>query len=256
MARLQRMSNENHMSVFDSLNVDHVPLDKRSPEIKKKAQKQRDDSWQENRAAAKLSHNNIDEIDIYRKDKSIRSARCGTDGISHDKSAESGFGTAGRNTISDSETLDRISESRSNKELTTEEKRDTAEARRQKEAEWRQSHSHLPGETDEDFMKRRNIPIGNASVGSNKKQWVPSGKISMFDEQDFQRVADDHSADKFKTPKLKDDSWKQVRKAETTRDRQNGLIDGLSSSSDNSSYQNMHKNATDRMFNILNQKDK
>lgn len=253
MRKIQKVSNEGKLSVFDVLASQHEPLKNRDPEMKQPVQKEADRSWAVESEAPKLRHNTPDEVDLFRSSKSVRSARCGDDGITDEGGVPSGFGIAGRNSLFDSEVISRLADQQTSKEKTAEERSSTESIRQAKAEEWRSAHQSQLGESEEDFMARKASSINSASAGESKRQWVPNNAISMFDDADFERLAETEQVEK---EAKQDDSWRQVKKAESLQDRENNLVDRLAEDAQSSGYRNMHQDATDRLFNILSNEDK
>ncbi len=146
MAPIQKTSDQNNMSVFETLMNDHVPLKERTPEMKSNTQTERQKEaqsidqtkraeWDNQEAASasnKLVHNNTDEIDLMRGPSSIRSARCAPDGITNDGGSGRFVGSNKNNTFNDA-LLDIIANSKTSKEITAEEKMTANDMRQQKQ---------------------------------------------------------------------------------------------------------------------------
>lgn len=263
MSKLRKNSDQNSLSVFDVLASNHVPLAKREPEMKQPRQKKvADRSWEEESAAPKLRHNNIEDVYSARTGSSIRSARCAPDGISENGGPSNGFGVANRNSIFDSEVLNRLAENETAKEKTAAEKSNSYEMRKQKQEEWAASMQPKIGESDEDFMARKAASVSVSRSGSdisNKRQWVKQNSISMFDNGDFERFRAPEGESIQPRQKESDHSWRVAKRASKIQDIESESIERLSSAGQESSYKNMHKSATDRLFDIIqknsNQKD-
>lgn len=251
--RIQKISNENTLSIFDVLASKQEPLKDRQPEMKQKVVKEKDRSWVEASKAATLSHNTPDVVDLGRKGNSVRSARCSAEGITNEGGSENGFGVAGKNSIFDSDVLSRLAESQSNKENTVAEKKTANDIRTQKSQEWKTESQMHVGETESEFMSRKSsLELESRSIETNRRQWTPQNTISMFDNNDFERIADSVGENLQKRVAKKDNSWRQAKKAETIQDQQNGMIDRLSGSASDSEYKNRNQSATDRLFDVLN----
>lgn len=251
--RIQKISNENTLSIFDVLASKQEPLKDRQPEMKQQVVKEKDRSWVEASKAATLSHNAPDVVDLGRKGNSVRSARCSSEGITNEGGSENGFGVAGKNSIFDSDVLSRLAESQSNRENTVAEKKTADDLRTQKSQEWKTESQMHVGETEAEFMNRKSaLSLESRPVETNRRQWTPKNAISMFDNSDFERIEDSVGENLEKRVASKDNSWRQAKKAETIQDRQGDMVDRLSESSSNSDYKNRNQNATDRLFDILN----
>jgi hypothetical protein len=248
--RIQKVSNENSLSVFDVLASQHQPLKDREPEMKQPTQKVADRSWAEESPAAKLEHNTPDEIDLARKANSIRSARCAPDGITNE-GGSSVANTSGKNSIFDSEVLSRLADEQTNKEKTAEERASSAQLRSEKAAEWKAASQLQIGESEAEFMARNDSTIRSASTEQNRRQWVPQNSISMFDNADFERIQKSAGEEIEPRQYAKDDSWRQAKKASTFQQRQSDMVDGLSAEAQDNGYRNQHQDATDRLFDIL-----
>jgi len=251
--KIQKISNENTLSVFDVIASKQEPLKDRQPEMKQPVVKEKDRSWVEASKAPTLSHNTPDVVDLGRKGNSIRSARCSTEGITNEGGSENGFGVAGKNSIFDSEVLSRLAESQSNKEQTIAEKKTANDLRDQKSQEWKTESQMHVGETESEFMDRKSsLELESRSIEANRRQWTPQNAISMFDNSDFERIEDSVGENIERRVASKDDSWRHAKKAETVQDKQSDMIDRLSDSALNSEYKNRNQNATDRLFDVLN----
>lgn len=253
--KINKVSNENRLSVFDVLASNHVPIKDREPEMKKPMQKTADRSWAEPSPAAKLEHNNPEITDLARKGTSIRSARCATDGITNEGGSPSGFGIAGKNSIFDSDILSRLAGMESNKEKTAEERSSTAAIRKEKANEWKAASCAQIGEEEEAFLAKRATSVHALNTETNRRQWVPQNAISMFDNADFERVQETPGQSIEPRKTAKDTSWKMPKKAQSIQAEQSKMVDRLSESAEDSSYRNMHQDATDRLFDILNRQD-
>lgn len=252
--RIRKVSDENQLSVFDVLASNHVPLKDREPEMKQPRQKEADRSWAEDSPAAKLEHNTPDEVDLARRGNSIRSARCAPDGITNEGGSSNGYGVSGRNSIFDSEVLDRLAEAETNREKTAQERASANDIRKEKADEWKAASQQQLGEGDEDFEARRGPSVNRLDTETNRRQWVPQNSISMFDNADFERIAESQGESIQPRQASKDDSWRQAKnaKAHSIQEKQNDMVDRLTeASSEDSSYRSMHQDATDRLFNIL-----
>ena len=248
--KIRKVSDEKQISVFDVMASNHVPIKNREPEMKQPRQKEADRSWAEESPAAKLEHNTPDEINLYRKGNSIRSARCAPDGITNEGGSDNRYGVAGRNSIFDSGVLDRVAETEDNREKTAQEKTSANALRKDKAEEWKAASQPQIGEGEEDFMSRRGDSVNRLDTEANRRQWVPQNAISMFDNSDFERLAETPG----QSIEPRKASWRQANnaKSKTIQKKQSEMIDRLSDNSvEDSSYRNAHQDATDRLFNIF-----
>jgi len=273
MGRIQKVSDQHKMSIFDAMANNQQPLGEQSydrthsaqnaphrrvPELKKSTPTSREiekqeleaeryASWEENGRHPTLSHNTPDEIDLVRKGDSIRSARCAPDGITNEGGSGRGIGSS-RNSIADDEYLDRMSEAQTNKEATVEERRAWEAVRAIKEAEYRDAHYPRLGENEAEYLARRGDGVTPNHTAYRSGKWVPYGQISMFDDQDFERIPER----KMETREAKkDDSWQQVKRASTMQDSSGRYVDSLTPEREGSNYKNLHKDSVDRLFDSL-----
>lgn len=261
MGRIQKVSNQSQINIFEALMNDHVPLKDRTPEIRKNTPTTKDkeiqdnsqsrrDEWDNIKSAEadtpKLRHNFLDEVDLTRNSSSIRSARCAPDGITNNKSSDRFVGS-NSNSVWSADDLDKIANSSTAKENMAEERESSKKMRDLKQAEYRNSQLPKLGESEESYLTNKGDSItSNHTQGGGYNP--PAGKISIFDNEDFERVSD-HKMEVRKAKK--DDSWKTPRRNMSTKDMGDGLIDKLSSDSEDSKYKSLHKNSVDRIFEAI-----
>ena len=250
MARIQKTSQEHNLSIFDTLDQKHISIEDRQPEMKQPRQKESsfDHSVGGATAAPKLSHNSIDEIDMVRGKSSVRSARCGN--ISNDLSSNNAMGVAGKNTICNPDFLDKLAEAVTNKERTLAEKDSIQNQRSTRQSDYKNSGAVKLGEDDEAYLARNASSIDSSSREANNKGWVPNGTISIFDNEDFERVQPTLGEQMTKKEASKDDSWRSYSKNATVRDQGLSAFDKMAESHD-SEYRNHHQDSTDKLFEIL-----
>lgn len=249
MGKLQKISTEQQINIFESLLTKHVPLNKREPEMKNPQQEsQRDRSWESSSVSPKLVHNTPDEIDLVRKGSSIRSARCASEGGITDIGGSGRWVGASRNSIANDKLLDSLSKAISSKEATAEEKRASKAVRQMKQDEYKAAHSPQIGD---DAPTQKGANITSVSAQSVSPYRAPMGKISIFDNFDHERVKPLPGETMEKRETKKDTSWQHGKKASTMQDATNRYIDDISNQPQPSNNKNLHKSATDRLFETL-----
>lgn len=248
MARLQKTSQEKSVGIFDALLNQHVPLKDRQPDMKQpKADKVRDRSWEKTSAHASLTHNNIDGVDLGRNGHSIRSAACGDDGITN-MGGSGRFVGANKSCSMSSNVLDKISQIMTAKEATLEEKRASKSVRKTQQSEFREANSPKIGD-DYAPQKGSNIASNHTKMANG---YTPGlGKMSIFDNKDFERVQDLPGEKMEKRQAKKDDSWKEIKKAQTMQDAGGKFFDAISDKPQESGYKSSHKSTVDRLFSAL-----
>lgn len=257
MGRLQKTSNERQTGIFDAMFNKHVPLNQREPEMKMAQQeKERDRSWETQSSAPKLAHNTLDETDLVRSGRSIRSARCAPEGITNLGGSGKQVGVS-RNSIADRDLIDRIAKAATSKEATAEERRASKSIRELQQKEFRTAHGPKIGESEAAYLSQREASISSPGGQMSSRYAPPVGKISIFDNSDFERLTPTAGEQMQKREAKKDDSWQQVRKAQTTKDVANRVFDNLAGQSQDNGYKSVQKEATDRLFDaIINGKKK
>lgn len=267
MSKIRKVSEQSTLSIFDFLDSPPKPLNEisydqinrdqsdfyksefkkdaltdRQKEIKDTNNKRKEDLSQIQRQA-KLEHNSFDEIDLMRSGRSIRSARYDTkDGIT-DTGGSSLFGMQSRMPQQESKEL-------TNREITELRKEASAQIRKKKEEEYRQSHLPMIGE-DESYSREDSRKIASNSVVESSQHLKQSGTISMFDNVDFERIQD--KTMEVRSPKSKDDSWKKVQKTSSYQDREKNMIDSFlnQSNSDQNQTDNFREDTTSRLYNAM-----
>lgn len=248
MGKLQKISNESSPSVFDALFTKHQSLKDREPEMKSaRAETPKDRSWATLNPAPKLQHNDFEEIDLVRGSHSIRSARCGEGGISNNGGTGRFIGS-NKDASMSSKNLDAINQEKTAKEATSEEKKSSASIRNLREAEYRQSQSPRIGD---DYVPANGSTISKSNGGMNSRYSPGAGKMSIFDNADFERVQDLPGEKMEKKVASKDNSWQEVKKNQTLQDANGKLFDNLTSESQKSGYKSVHNQTVNRLFDAM-----
>jgi hypothetical protein len=251
-----RKQSEN-LNVVDSLlkitnNTNYrKEVAERSPEMKQEKKTEKDRSWATSKGCSRTEYNNP----IARNSSSIRSARCSTEGITDIGGPNKHVNVTGKNSIWNSEVLSEIAKLSSSKEMTQQEKISSSELRQQKQSEYKQSISPRYGD---EVIKEKANSVSLATANSGGKGWVQSNKISMFDENtNFDRLTAltariNPTVEKEK----KIAEMKVVSKSLSSKDISSKFIDNILNQEDSSSYKSLHKDASERLFKILAEKNK
>lgn len=288
---IDKVSNQGKISIFDVLeaqskaptrsNEDMKPktdwageANQRQPEMKAAWRKQREDQKKAERQHVfdieaqkerKLSHNSTeaDTNDPTRTGRSIRSARSGN-------IKEEGGPTGqikGRNSIFNPDAIVEAINAKNTQDIINqaEGKRQTRKA----EAEKKYRESQIPQVSEDDYAFRNGSSIIPAQGASGMRDpnngKVPTSKMSIFDNSDFERL-EATAGEKMekKSGKKKDDSWREPSKTRSTREVSNEMFDRMAAQAEKGNEQilkngNPRKNANslfDNLMNILDKKDK
>ena len=254
MGRLQKVQNQTQVSIFEALLNEHVPVKDRQPEMKKESARTAErqaraeanrEEWEVRSESPKLRHSNPAEVDLARRGNSIRSARCASTGITNERGSGRYVGSSKNQTPVSA--LDAAIEKMTKREATAEEKRASSELRSMRQAEYRSAQSPRLGEADESILTGKAANITSNHAQQSSRYAAGAGKISIFDNSDFERIPER----KMEVRQAKtDDSWKQPKKAFSSKDATNRLVDGLGSQN-NSEHKSLHKDATDRLFDAI-----
>lgn len=257
MGKLQKTSSEKQISVFDAILNSHVPLNQRQPEMKQPKQDQpKDRSWAAISTAQKLAHSTPDEVDLVRSGRSIRSARCSTEGITNIGGSGNQVGSS-RNSVANKDLLDKIAALSSSSERTKEERKASKNMREMKQQEFRSANSPKIGEDEAAQLSRKSASLNSSSGQMSSRYMPPTGKISIFDNSDFERLEATAGEKMAKREAKKDDSWQKVSKAHTSRDVANKVFDNLAEQPAKNNYKSIQNESSDRLFNaIMNSKKK
>lgn len=251
MGRLQKSSNEHKTGIFDAMFNKHVPLNQREPEMKQpKQDKERDRSWEVSSKAEKLAHSTPDAVDLSRNGRSVRSARCASEGIT-DLGGSGKFIGASRNSVANKELLDKIAKTMTSKESTSEERRASKSIRELQQKEFRTAHNGKIGDDDAAYLSRKSANVSSQGGQMSSRYSPPVGKISIFDNSDYERLQPTAGEKMEKREAKKDDSWQQVKKAQTTKDVANKVFDDLSGSAQDNGYRSVQKESVDRLFGAI-----
>jgi len=259
MGKLQKVSGQHSINIFEAILNDHVTAKDRTPEIKANSpttkqsekdsrSKDKRNEWETPSVSQKLSHNNPEEIDLTRRGNSIRSARCESTGITN-QGGSGRFVGASKNSIANAEFLDQVAKMQTNRESTTEEKRASASVRKMKQAEYRSANGPRVGESEEAYLSARGNGVTPNHRAQGNKYTPGIGSISIFDDKDFERIPADHKMEV--RAQVKDDSWKIPTKAKTIGDSGNRLFDNLTDQSEASKGKSLHRDSTDRLYEAL-----
>jgi hypothetical protein len=251
MGKLQKTSNEHKTGIFDAMLNKHVPLNQREPEMKQpRKEAERDRSWETLSDSPKLAHSTPDEVDLVRSGRSVRSARCAPEGIT-DMGGSGKFIGSSRNSIADKAFLDHIAKSATSKEATAEERRASKAMRDLKQQEFRSGQNQKIGEADAAYLSRKGSSIASPG-GQIANRYMPGvGKMSIFDNSDFERVQPTAGEKMEKREVKKDNSWQQAKKAHTSKDVVNKVFDELSGNAQDNGYKSVHKDSVDRLFDAI-----
>jgi len=251
MGKIQKASEEQNIDIFKAIFDKHIPLKNRACEIKQaKANKQRDRFWETTSTSSKLSHNTPDEVDLVRTGKSIRSARCASNGITNEGGSGNQIG-ASRHSVANADFLAKIASLPTSKECTKEEKRASKNIRSLKQTEYKESQQMRVGEEEIDQLSKKSSSIASSRVDQRGRYIPPLGKISIFDNSDYERLQPTAGELMEKREYKKDTSWQQVKKAQTITDTSSKAFDDLSSQSQDNGYKNLHQSSVDRIFNAI-----
>jgi hypothetical protein len=90
------------------------------------------------------------------------------------------------------------------------------------------------------------------STTSLSGRYTPGmGKMSIFDNSDFERVQDLPGEKMEKREVVKDNSWQEVKKAKTLQDVNGKLFNDLTSEKKDTDSKNLRQSSVDRIFNAL-----
>lgn len=203
--KIQKSSN------FDSLFTSNVPegsFEDHVPELKKnikKESKTKDTSWRqlENQKAMKRSA----EGDLGKN----RILNSGVGGEKNEKNSLNFIGSQNKNSIWNSEKLQALSGTPSDDEKTAQEKDRVKKVK----AGWEKERLDEISKGIIENALDGGVKSANVQDGSTGKRDLPQNNISIFDENDFQRIPDKTSGEKLKDkPKVaKDESWKKTGKS-------------------------------------------
>lgn len=248
MGKLQKISTEKSPSIFDAIFTKHQSLKDREPEMKSaRVEPERDRSWATLNPAPKLQHNDFEEIDLVRGAHSIRSARCGEGGISNN-GGSGRFVGANKDSSMTSKSLDGVKEQMTSKEATAEEKKSAAAVRSLREAEYRQAQSPRIGD---DYVPANGSAISKSNGNMNSRYYIGAGKMSIFDNADFERLQDLPGEKMEKRVVSKDNSWQEVKKNQTLQDADGKLFDNLTAESQKSGYKSIQQQSVNRIFDAM-----
>jgi hypothetical protein len=245
-----------NISVFDSLFSQNKgdyrkEVNERQPEIKQDKVVERDRSW----ATNKIAQNNYGDT-IARNGNSIRSSRCASaGGITNDGGSGKQIGSASANSIWNTNALDSVANTLSNKEATQIEKASANKVRMMKQAEYKQSISPKLG--DETPVLEKGASISSATAKSAGKGWVPVNQISLFDNNDnFDRLTalENRVNPKVEATHKKVADVHSAKTVKSSKDATNNLVESLMDNNKNTDYKSVHSDAVDRLFNIINKK--
>lgn len=287
---MDKVSNQNKISIFDVLeaqakaptrsNEDMKPktdwageANQRQPEMKSAWRKQREEQKKaerqhifdiESQKERKLSHNSTEaeSNDETRTGHSIRSARTGN--IKEDGGSSGQI--KAQNSIFNPDAIVAAINAKSTQEIINQ-----AEGKRQTrrtEAEKKYRESQIPDVSQDDYAFRNASSIIPAKGASGMRDpnngKVPTSKMSIFDNKDFERLQATDGEKMEKKSEKKDDSWKEPSKTRSTREVTNEMFDRMASQTEKGNEQvlkngNPRQNANslfENLINILDKKDK
>lgn len=250
-----------NLSIVDSLlevqsKTDYrKELNNREPELKVAKKVEKDRSWAVEKGKEETEYNNP----IARNGKSVRSARCSSEGgITNFGGSKKQAGCESNNSIWDSEIIENISKSISSKEATSIEKKSSSSIKQKKQAEYKQSISPKIGENDEGLSKKASS-VSPVSSLSNGKGWVPSNKLSMFDVNDkFDRLT---ALENRVSPKIEKQAAKKEpkiassHKVASSKDATDRFLNGIADQNKDTSYRSVHQDSVDRLCKILEKRN-
>jgi hypothetical protein len=253
-----RKQSENMNSLDPFINHDgkkdyRKEMNERQPEMKQEKTVQKDRSWADPKTA-KSSYGDT----IARNGSSIRSSRCASEGgITDMGGSKNQPGFANGNTIWNNDNLSKVAENLSSKEATQMEKESSERIRQKKQAEYKQSL--LPKVGAEDVLVNKSASVSSANAKGSGKGWIPSNKISMFDNNtNFDRLTAVENrvspkVEKETVKKAKVHNAKQIKTAKQATDK---LVDALMDENKDSNYKSVHNDAVERLYQALTQKPK
>lgn len=233
---IQRVSDQNRISSVEGAG-DKPSFKNHVPEMKKSKPKSVDRSWEVSAPASKLSNN-----DPLLNARSIRSAQTGA--ISDHGGSSKHVRAGSLNSIFESDKS--IENSKTSRERTSEEKTSIAKVRREKQSQWRESNSPRIGEPVE-----RSPMIGRADCPEGSKGWVPSHKMSMFDNKEFERLTPPTGEGIKKRVAQKDNSWREPAKTKNIKDATVSFVDKMLNNQEDRIGNNRRESSTDRLYNVL-----
>lgn len=228
-------------------------LNDRNPELKQERVVEKDRSW----AAPKMAQNAYGDT-LARNASSIRSSRCAIDGgITNNGGPTKQVGVENKNTIWDSNSLEKIANTLSTQETTKIEKESSDRIRMKKQAEYKQSI--MPKVGEEDVIMQKTANVSSAAAKASGKGWVPTNKISMFDKTDnFERLdaLQDRVNPKVSEEKVKTAKVHGSKIVKTSKEASHNFVDAIIDQDKKTVYKSVHNDAVDRLFNALNKKQK
>lgn len=226
----------------------------RQPEMKQAKKIEKDRSWA-NQETRVTEYNNP----ITRGVSSVRPSRCASKGGITDMGGPTKqIGCESNNSVWDSNVLGKRAESISSKEATVEEKASSDRIRQKKQAEYKQSMSPKLGE-DADALAQKSSSVNSTYAKSSGKGWVPSNKISMFDNNlNFDRLTaiENRVSPKIEKQEAKKASHIGNKKVASSKDMTNRFVDGIVDQKKDSSYKSVHDDTTSRLFKVLSERNK
>ena len=80
----------------------------------------------------------------------------------------------------------------------------------------------------QDTDMRKADSVASSGEFSGSKYSMPQNNISIFDSAEFERIPEKTAGEKLgKKEVVKDESWKDIRKATTTNDKFNKMFDDI-----------------------------
>lgn len=198
-------------TIYDSLftsNTPNIPYEDHVPELKKnikKETKNKDQSWRD-----------LDNQKVMRRsaegDLGVnRVLNSGVGGEKTEKNSLNFIGGKNQNSIFDCDKLKTLAQTPSDDEKTAQEKSDIAKVK----AGWKEDR--LTQMAEGIIENSLNGGVKNVSVidGSAGKRDLPKNSISIFDQGDFERVAEKTDGEKLrdKPKQAKDESWRKTGKS-------------------------------------------
>lgn len=196
-----------------------------TPEIKK-VEKKANEEWKNPENQRPMRSNNNLTIN-NRSGKSILTAGGGN--ITDFGGPKKHMGNQTSNSIWDSSIIERLAETKGNKEKTQEEKFETERYKNTMKAERLDDMVKALQDTD----TRKDATIASSAVSNKDPGYkAPSRNISIFDTTtDFERIPEQTHGEKVASDarkvKDKDESWKKVSKSYKTKDAVNKMFEGL-----------------------------
>lgn len=250
-------------SIVDSLlnnsdkKIDYrKELASREPEIKQAKKIEKDRSW--------LNQDTTIERygdPVSRNGSSVRPSRCSSKGgITNMGGPSKQIGSDSNNSIWNSDIFETLSKTASSSENTMEEKMSAKRIRQQKQAEYKQSMTPKIGDEEVNSLMNKSNSVSSISAKGNGKGWIPSNKISMFDDNlNFDRLT---ALENRVSPKVEKPQTKKVannissRKISSSKDMTNRFVDGIVDQKKDSGYKSVRSDITSRLFNALEERNK